>query len=75
MKYWEMGECFACAVDIALADGVLEEEKDIINQSADVLNIPERTAIPIRCNHPSVPLALPGMSISASSGQIGRAHV
>ena len=24
MKYWEMGE------DIALADGVLEEEKDII---------------------------------------------
>jgi hypothetical protein len=25
MKYWEMGE------DIALADGVLEEEKDIIN--------------------------------------------
>ena len=29
MKYWEMGECFACAVDIALADGVLEEEKDI----------------------------------------------
>ena len=71
MKYWEMGECFACAVDIALADGVLEEEKDIINQSADVLNIPERTAIPIRCNHPSVPLALPGMSISASSGRPG----
>lgn len=31
MKYWEMGECFACTVDIALADGVLEEEKDIIN--------------------------------------------
>ena len=27
MKYWEMGECFACAVDIALADGVLEEKK------------------------------------------------
>jgi hypothetical protein len=25
MKYWEMGE------DIALADGGLEEEKDIIN--------------------------------------------
>lgn len=38
------GECFACAVDIALADGVLEEEKDIINQLADVLNIPDRTA-------------------------------
>ena len=27
MKYWEMGE------DIALADGVLEEEKDIITES------------------------------------------
>lgn len=32
MKYWEMGE------DIALADGVLEEEKDIILKSASNLN-------------------------------------
>ena len=39
---------FACAVDISLADGVLEdEEKDIINQLAATLNIPERTAISI----------------------------
>lgn len=39
---------FACAVDIALADGVLEEEeKDIINQLADSLSIPEQTAISI----------------------------
>lgn len=39
---------FACAVDIALADGVLEdEEKDIINQLADTLNIPEETAVSI----------------------------
>jgi len=39
---------FACAVDIALADGVLEdEEKDIINQLADTLDIPEQTAISI----------------------------
>lgn len=30
MKYWEMGE------DIALADGVLEEEKDIINPLAEL---------------------------------------
>ena len=42
MKYWEMGE------DIALADGVLEEEeKDIINQLAEVLGVPEKTAISI----------------------------
>ena len=39
---------FACAVDIALADGVLEEEeKDIINQLAESLEIPEQTAISI----------------------------
>lgn len=39
---------FACAVDIALADGVLEEEeKDIINQLAETLQIPEQTAISI----------------------------
>ena len=39
---------FACAVDIALADGVLEEEeKDIINQLAEVLGVPEKTAISI----------------------------
>ena len=39
---------FACAVDIALADGVLEEEeKDIINQLAETLEIPEPTAISI----------------------------
>lgn len=39
---------FACAVDIALADGVLEdEEKDIINQLAESLSVPEQTAISI----------------------------
>lgn len=39
---------FACAVDIALADGVLEdEEKDIINQLAETLAIPEQTAVSI----------------------------
>ncbi|MBD5198324.1 MAG: tellurite resistance TerB family protein, partial [Bacteroidales bacterium] len=39
---------FACAVDIALADGVLEdEEKDIINQRAETLEIPEQTAVSI----------------------------
>ena len=39
---------FACAVDIALADGVIEEEeKDIINQLAEVLGVPEKTAISI----------------------------
>lgn len=39
---------FACAVDIALADGVLEEEeKDIINQLAERLEIPEQTAVSI----------------------------
>ncbi len=39
---------FACAVDIALADGVLEEEeKEIINQLAEALSIPEKTAISI----------------------------
>lgn len=39
---------FACAVDIALADGVLEEEeKDIINQLAEALSIPENIAISI----------------------------
>ena len=39
---------FACAVDIALADGVLEEEeKEQINQLAEVLEIPDQTAISI----------------------------
>ncbi len=39
---------FACAVDIALADGVLEDdEKDIINQLAEALNVDEKTAISI----------------------------
>ena len=39
---------FACAVDIALADGVVEEEeKEIINQLAGALEIPEQTAIQI----------------------------
>ncbi len=39
---------FACAVDIALADGVLEEEeKEIINQLAVALGVPEKTAISI----------------------------
>lgn len=39
---------FACAVDIALADGVLEDsEKDIINQLASALAIPENTAVSI----------------------------
>ncbi len=39
---------FACAVDIALADGVLEEEeKAIINQLAEALQIPEKVAVPI----------------------------
>lgn len=39
---------FACAVDIALADGVLEEEeKNLINQLATTLQIPEQTAISI----------------------------
>lgn len=39
---------FACAVDIALADGVLEDsEKEIINQIATELGIEEKVAIPI----------------------------
>ncbi len=39
---------FACAVDIALADGVVEdEEKEIINQLAEALQIPENTAVSI----------------------------
>ena len=39
---------FACAVDISLADGVLEDsEKDIINQLASALAIPENTAVSI----------------------------
>ena len=39
---------FACAVDIALADGVVEEEeKQIINQLAEALQIPEQTAVSI----------------------------
>ena len=39
---------FACAVDIATSDGVLEEEeKDMINQLAELLTVPEKTAISI----------------------------
>ena len=39
---------FACAVDIALADGVVEEEeKEIINQLAEALKVPEQTAVQI----------------------------
>jgi Tellurite resistance protein len=39
---------FACAVDIALADGVLEDdEKEVINQLAEALAIDEKTAISI----------------------------
>ena len=39
---------FACAVDIALADGVVEdEEKDVINQLAQALDIPEQIAVQI----------------------------
>lgn len=40
---------FACAVDIALADGVPEEEeeKGIINQLAETLSIPQQTAVSI----------------------------
>lgn len=39
---------FACAVDIALADGVVEEEeKAIINQLAEALEVPEQTAVSI----------------------------
>lgn len=39
---------FACAVDIALADGVLEdEEKDVINELAGALNIDSSIAVPI----------------------------
>ena len=38
---------FACAVDIALADGVLEEEEKDINQMAASLSIPEDIAISI----------------------------
>ncbi|MDE6160562.1 MAG: tellurite resistance TerB family protein [Muribaculaceae bacterium] len=39
---------FACAVDIALADGVVEEEeKEVINQLAEALEISEQIAIQI----------------------------
>jgi Tellurite resistance protein TerB. len=39
---------FACAVDIALADGVMDDgEKDIINQLAEVLSVPENVAVSI----------------------------
>lgn len=39
---------FACAVDIALADGVVEdEEKEIINQLAEALEISEQIALQI----------------------------
>lgn len=39
---------FACAVDIALADGVLEDsEKAIISQLAEALQIPEKVAVSI----------------------------
>lgn len=38
----------ACAVDIALADGVLEDnEKAIISQLAEALQIPEKVAVSI----------------------------
>ena len=39
---------FACAVDIALADGVVEEEeKQVINQLAEALQISEQIAVQI----------------------------
>lgn len=39
---------FACSVDIATADGVLEqEEKDVISQLAEILQVPEQTAISV----------------------------
>ena len=39
---------FACAVDIALADGVVEEEeKQVINQLAEALQISEQIAVRI----------------------------
>ncbi|MBD5267549.1 MAG: tellurite resistance TerB family protein [Bacteroides sp.] len=39
---------FACAVDIALADGVVEdEEKEVINQLAEALEISEQIAVQI----------------------------
>jgi tellurite resistance protein len=39
---------FACAVDIALADGVMDdEEKEIVNQLAEVLSVPENVAVSI----------------------------
>lgn len=39
---------FACAVDIALADGVLEEEeKEVIGQLAEALEVPDNLAISI----------------------------
>ncbi|MDY3068433.1 MAG: tellurite resistance TerB family protein [Parabacteroides sp.] len=39
---------FACAVDIALADGVIEEEeKNVINELSEALEIPEKTAVSI----------------------------
>lgn len=39
---------FACAVDIALADGVIkDEEKNVINELAQALEIPEKTAVSI----------------------------
>jgi tellurite resistance protein len=39
---------FACAVDIALTDGVLtDEEKDIISQLAEALEVDEKLAVSI----------------------------
>nr|WP_319397714.1 tellurite resistance TerB family protein [uncultured Carboxylicivirga sp.] len=39
---------FCCAVDIALSDGILEEEeKDVLDQLMQVLEVPEATAISI----------------------------
>jgi len=39
---------FACAVDIALADGILkDEEKDIISQLAGALKVDEKLAVSI----------------------------
>lgn len=39
---------FACSVDIATADGVLEEEeKSVITQLAETLQVPEATALSV----------------------------
>jgi len=39
---------FCCAVDIALADGILEdEEKNVLDELMQTLNVPEKTAVAI----------------------------